>query len=107
MSVRLRVLTAAATAVIGLAALAPAAGAHGWGHRHHHRLTSAQVQCLADHGFAIGAGAPKPDLRDPAVRAALFTALRECGVVGRHAPPPTSTTTSTSSPVIVSVRANR
>lgn len=100
---RLRIAVATATAVAALAVLAPAASAHGGGrHRHHHRLTATQVQCLKDHGFVVGPGAPKPDLADPAVRAALFAALRDCGVIGpRHQPGSTTTTTSTSTPPIV------
>lgn len=104
MSHRLRIAAATATAVLTLAALAPAASAHGGGgrHRHHHRLSAAQVQCLKDHGFAVGPGATKPDLRDPAVREALFAALRDCGVIRpRHQPGSTTTTSTTTSPVIV------
>ncbi len=108
MTTRLRIVAASATAVLALAVAAPAASAHGGSrHRHHGRLTATQVQCLADHGVATGPGAPRPDLRDPAVRRALFTALRECGVVGRHPHPSGTTTTTTSSPIVVSVRANR
>lgn len=82
----------AALAVVGLVAVAPAtAGADSHHrHRHHHfTLTDVQKTCLAAHGFPVGVGAPRPDLRDPAVRAAVLAALRDCGII--PARPPTTT----------------
>ena len=99
----------AALAVVGLiAAGAGTAGAAGpWHHDHgrHHRhrpvITDVQKACMADHGFTFAPGSPRPDFRDPAVRAQFIAALRDCGIIpAAPGEPPTTTTTTTTAPVI-------
>ena len=95
-----RLFAGAGVAMLSLvvtAAPATADGRHRPRHRGRHglELDREQRACLVRHGF--GAGAARQDFHDPAVRARLVEALRECGVIGG-----TPTTTSTTSPIIIS-----
>ncbi len=97
-----RLFAGAGLAILSLvvtAAPATAKGRHRPRHRNRHglELDGEQRACLVRHGF--GAGHPGQDFHDPAVRARLVQALRECGVIGGA---PTTTTTSTTTPIIIS-----